>query len=110
MEVASASSTVASSTVASSTAAVAIPSATPVAEEERCETDADCAITTWEGCCQCNCREVYALNKRALKAKEDRCASRRCLAVKCPKCEHSTADWLGLCRQGRCVAHLAPVD
>ncbi len=86
------------------------PEASSAEAKQPCSTADDCVVTMWEGCCGCGCRAPHALTKKRLKDKQGACAIVDCEVPDCAKCTHSLTDVIPLCQNGKCVAHLAPVD
>lgn len=84
------------------------PPAVAVANPERttCSMDADCAITTFAGCCACCPGEPRALPKEKVEAEQGKCAATSCL--RCPENADCAATqpesaFVARCERGTCV-------
>ena len=74
----------------------------------RCQSDADCEITTFAGCCSCcSCPKPYAINKLVSQARRNRCNAVRCVPCTraCAACSQIQAGAPGraACQDNRCV-------
>lgn len=81
----------------------------PVAE---CSADAECALSTFEGCCSGNCcpREPHGVSKRVNEAARCAvvdCAMRACDGERCAAAR-PMSDFVAACEAGRCVAKVKP--
>jgi hypothetical protein len=84
-----------------------------IAPEEACDTDADCVMTDFPGCCACcGCAYPYAIRGDALAAERDRCAEVDCAAAQeeagcaaeeCVGCPLTEERFEAVCRAGRCT-------
>lgn len=70
-----------------------------------CSTNADCVLSaTPIGCCSCPLGREHAMLKRALEARDSRCATVNCTSPRCPKVErYDPAFYRAECHTGRCV-------
>jgi hypothetical protein len=78
-----------------------------------CSQDADCVLSTFEGCCGSCCPSPphaapRGTNEAARCAVID-CARPRCDAVRCARAPEAVDAYLAICRVGQCVAVRKPV-
>lgn len=84
-----------------------------VADSERCESDAECVISDFPGCCDCcSCSSPYAIRADALEEQQRACESedcsqeheeQECAIVECQGCPTTHETFDAVCEEGRCV-------
>src|SRR5215471_6045301 len=83
------------------------PGRTPSGGYTSCTADADCVVTTWNGCCACCPSEPRALPSAKLDEQQKRCAAASCAAcsdrLDCPK-SAPVSSFVAKCKDGTCAA------
>ena len=83
-----------------------------VAPSEACQSDDQCTVTDFAGCCDCcGCTVPYAIRSDALAAEQEPCTVIDCdfsrCAEECPSCPRAPLG-TAICESGRCVRHPPP--
>lgn len=87
------------------------PRRPPAPPPPECRADAECTITTFDGCCGSCCpRQPYAMNRQRLDALEASCAVKKCARPDCSDVAcamvvpEPASSFRAVCEAGRCVA------
>jgi hypothetical protein len=83
------------------------PARTPTGARVSCNSDSDCVVTDFAGCCPCCPVEPYAAPKNELASRKNACAGKACSAcgdnIECPKIAGRVAGFVARCKEGTCA-------
>lgn len=83
------------------------PGKTPTGARASCAADADCVISTGEGCCKACAENPHAIPGIVQEQQRSKCAAVDCAAssdrIECPKVD-SPAAYVARCQAGTCAA------